>query len=49
MIRYIWYKYGYCINIVGVFKFLYSYMFDLRIGGRDDVSYVVIIIIDGRL
>lgn len=47
-IRYIRHKHGYRTNTAGALKFLHSYMFDPRTGGRDDASHVAIIITDGR-
>lgn len=47
-LRYIRHKYGYRTNTAGALKFLHSYMFDPRTGGRPDANHVAIIITDGR-
>lgn len=47
-IRYIKHRNGYRTNTAGALKFLYSYMYDPRTGGRPNATHVAIIITDGR-
>lgn len=47
-IRYIRHKNGYRTNTASALKFLHSYMFHKRYGGRPHANHVAIIITDGR-